>query len=280
MKSKLITRNEAAEIIGSTRQTVQNWIAKGVLHARTIGNSVYLNRDEIEALIGDLGDVEKSRAILMQEQEEIDALRKQEEEELHQLRIEMKVLPACVEAGLRASFLSSVLDMAGEPMNYRERNILYDILTGKSVGSVSDYYGITRERVRQIGYKAIRKAGELINLSETVKENKRLSNELSEANITISLLRGELSKYKDVEEKYGQYNNLTAILAVSVYDIGISTRLMNAFKAMGIKTLYDAVQLTEEDYSNTRNFGKRSLMEIKELFKKYGLTFGMIINGN
>ena len=46
-------------------------------------------------------------------------------------------------------------------------------------------------------------------------------------------------------------------------------------KNAGIKTIGDLAKKTEDEIGKTRNFGKKSLSEIKDKLKEWGLTLGM-----
>ena len=46
-------------------------------------------------------------------------------------------------------------------------------------------------------------------------------------------------------------------------------------KNANIRTIGDLTKKTEEEIAKTRNFGKKSLQEIKEKLKEWNLTLGM-----
>ena len=48
----------------------------------------------------------------------------------------------------------------------------------------------------------------------------------------------------------------------------------NCLKNANIKTIRDLVQKTESEMLKTKNFGKKSLNEIKEILLEMGLTLG------
>jgi len=54
-------------------------------------------------------------------------------------------------------------------------------------------------------------------------------------------------------------------------------RSNNCLRDARIKTIGDMVRKTEQDMLQYRNFGKKSLTEIKEILKGMGLSFGMEI---
>jgi DNA-directed RNA polymerase subunit alpha len=52
-------------------------------------------------------------------------------------------------------------------------------------------------------------------------------------------------------------------------------RSYNCLKNANIQTIGDLVQKTEAEMLRTKNFGRKSLNEIKEILSGLGLTFGM-----
>ena len=55
----------------------------------------------------------------------------------------------------------------------------------------------------------------------------------------------------------------------------LSVRTSNCLKNANIRTIGDLIQRTEEELIKIRNFGRRSLQEIKEKLKEWGLSLGM-----
>jgi len=65
----------------------------------------------------------------------------------------------------------------------------------------------------------------------------------------------------------------------SVEELELSVRSYNCLKNADIKTIGELVQKTEAEMLKTKNFGRKSLNEIKEILGEMGLSFGMKING-
>jgi DNA-directed RNA polymerase subunit alpha len=64
-------------------------------------------------------------------------------------------------------------------------------------------------------------------------------------------------------------------LGRSVDELELSVRSYNCLKNANITTLGDLVQKTEADMLKTKNFGRKSLTEIKETLTQMGLSLGM-----
>ena len=68
------------------------------------------------------------------------------------------------------------------------------------------------------------------------------------------------------------------ILTRSVEEMELSVRSYNCLKNANIQTLGDLIQKTESEMLRTKNFGRRSLNEIREILTNMGLTFGMKVD--
>ncbi|MBI4824167.1 MAG: DNA-directed RNA polymerase subunit alpha [Nitrospirae bacterium] len=66
----------------------------------------------------------------------------------------------------------------------------------------------------------------------------------------------------------------------TVEELELSVRAQNCLKNASIKTIADLVQKTEYDMLRTKNFGRKSLNEIKEILEDMGLRFGMRVDLN
>lgn len=66
-------------------------------------------------------------------------------------------------------------------------------------------------------------------------------------------------------------------LLKSVDELELSVRAQNCLKNANIKTIADLVQKTEHEMLRTKNFGRKSLNEIKEILDSMGLHLGMNI---
>ncbi|MGE0075089.1 MAG: DNA-directed RNA polymerase subunit alpha [Spirochaetae bacterium HGW-Spirochaetae-4] len=65
------------------------------------------------------------------------------------------------------------------------------------------------------------------------------------------------------------------LLNTSVEELELTVRSSNCLKNANIKTIGDLTKKTEEEIAKTRNFGKKSLSEIKEKLKEWNLSLGM-----
>ncbi len=79
----------------------------------------------------------------------------------------------------------------------------------------------------------------------------------------------------DFEEEPMEINDN---LLKSVEELELSVRSYNCLKNANIRTLADLVQRTEQEMLRTKNFGRKSLNEIKEIIVGMGLHFNMRVD--
>jgi DNA-directed RNA polymerase subunit alpha len=97
------------------------------------------------------------------------------------------------------------------------------------------------------------------------------------------LLREHLSIFINFDEESAGREDESAAgggdiadhLDKSVDELELSVRAANCLKNADIRTIRDLVQRTEADMLKTKNFGRKSLSEIKEVLRGMGLSLGM-----
>nr|WP_320133289.1 DNA-directed RNA polymerase subunit alpha [uncultured Holophaga sp.] len=71
--------------------------------------------------------------------------------------------------------------------------------------------------------------------------------------------------------------NVNSMLSKSVEELELSVRANNCLRNANITTIGELVQRTEAELMKTKNFGKKSLQEIKDELARIGLSLGMRI---
>lgn len=96
------------------------------------------------------------------------------------------------------------------------------------------------------------------------------------------ILKEQLTPFVNFEELAeeaelgaGEPASLNENLFRSVEELELSVRAANCLKAANIQYIGDLVQKTEGEMLKTKNFGRKSLNEIKEILTQMGLSLGM-----
>jgi len=93
-----------------------------------------------------------------------------------------------------------------------------------------------------------------------------------EEDANLGTLPGQFSK------KFAAGGSLSSALLKPVSDLELSVRSANCLQNANIKYIYELVSKTEGEMLRTKNFGRKSLNEIKELLIQMGLGLGMKVD--
>jgi DNA-directed RNA polymerase subunit alpha len=135
-------------------------------------------------------------------------------------------------------------------------------VTNARVGQITDYDKLTLE---------VWTDGSL-NPEEAIAHSAKILKDQISIFITFEEEEeAEMPYSEDEEEKEGINENLLR----SVDELELSVRSANCLKHANIKLIGDLVQKTEAEILATKNFGRKSLNEIKDILAEMGLSLGM-----
>lgn len=97
--------------------------------------------------------------------------------------------------------------------------------------------------------------------------------------LTIFMSPDQLVEPKPELAREEERKEINKNLFRSVNELELSVRAANCLKNANIKTIADLVQKTEGEMLKTKNFGKKSLNEIKEVLAEMGLSLGGKLDG-
>lgn len=100
---------------------------------------------------------------------------------------------------------------------------------------------------------------------------------------SAKIIKDQISVFINFDERVsgdmraGAHDNgeLNEALFKSIDDLELSVRATNCLRSANIATVGELVQRTEADMLKTKNFGRKSLDEIKSVLVNMGLDFGM-----
>jgi DNA-directed RNA polymerase subunit alpha len=95
--------------------------------------------------------------------------------------------------------------------------------------------------------------------------------------MTIFINFEEVPEQAEEISEHGQ-EKMNEVLNRSVEELELSVRSYNCLKNANIQTIGELVQKTEAEMLRTKNFGRKSLNEIKEILANMGLALGMRID--
>ena len=91
----------------------------------------------------------------------------------------------------------------------------------------------------------------------------------------LERLAAKIEPVTDISSSYSVDEKAIENLAKPVYELESSVRAANGLQNANIHYVYELVQRTEAELLKTKNFGRKSLIEIKTVLAEMGLTPGM-----
>lgn len=293
-ESRMISRQEAAEILRVDPQTITNWCNKGVLRAKQVGKWLMVDRDTITKLFDSLQDLAESEKVIMELKQDNYAKMRELKQANEEWQKDVAFVNGMEKPSRLVRMIQSLIDsIDNEIMGERERNILKEYLDGSEFEAIGDEYGLTRERTRQIVEKAMQKLGSLepygdvLNrCNDTEAENKMMRSLLKKQDAELAELRERLNikveqeKNKTAEEKAmdelsEQDKEVLGLLNTRLVDMNLTVRSLNCLKAADLETFGDLVKCKKIDLLKQRNFGKKSLGELDDLLETMSNIHGI-----
>ena len=114
----------------------------------------------------------------------------------------------------------------------------------------------------------------------------RLIDELALKNVEVRELRDEVASLKKELASYSKERRIIAErnsaayiledkLSRDIFDFPLSVRTFNGLRRARVETVRDVVTRTQAELLKTKNFGRKSLNEVRSNLKKIGLDVGM-----
>ena len=279
-----LNRNEAAEILGVTPQTVSNYVKRGLLvesESKDSGlKSMCILGSSVEKLLNEEYDVLKQSNAIEAMREELDEMWESYRKERDKLEKLHKLLRISYGFHDNIKIISEILAAYLVEMNVltqKETWLVTEILSERSLIYIVESSDLTRSDISTLYFRALRKlsAGRHPKYNELLDENKGLRDLLEIEREKSAALEKQL---KALEERRGLSDDVISIpkelMGINYRQIGV--RAYNALKVHGVEHLYELALIDEERLLKTRNFGKKCMLDVMTFMDAYGLEFDNI----
>ena len=289
--ARLITRDEAAQLLDVTPQTISNWVEKGILNGHMVGSQLKIDKATIEKYFDSMSDLAFIEKRVFAAKRDLQFTEKELEKNLNDSRSAVHLLGKGVPAYLLNEIFISIINACGDDvLKEREKTFLTMLLEGSSVKELSDDFGLTYTRIMQVVSNSIRKLSTVKTFSELRKEYKQLLFDNNNYQNIVQSLQNRIKQLESVKNidsaPVSEYDYLlgdkggsfTALLNKRIIDFNLTVRALNCLKSADIDTLGDLLKCKKNDLLKFRNFGKKSLSEIEDLLDSMKLHFGMDVD--
>lgn len=292
--ARMVSRQEAAELLNVSPQTISNWVGKGVLNARNSidgRNTLLIDRKSIERFFDTLEDLALLEKRISIQKNSLKEKQVALDEKIKEMSSANYLFGKGISPYLLRDIFCCVIEVAGDTLlKDREFEILKSLINGSKIDDIAEEYHLTTSRIMQIINKAIHKVSTMMNWPEwhedykrVVEENRYLSVLIENQQVCIKELEEMLNVKRGVEEEesgipgYSKME-LEKVLGRRLDEENLSIRCLNCLRYADIVTVRDLVRVQRTDLMKYRNFGVKSLRELDEYLDSLNLSFGMDIN--
>lgn len=270
-----ITFTEAAEMLGVSYESVRLYVKRGMLiegeshgKKKVLESSVLAMIEKHYDVVAQTKEVEQYRKEIAQEKAEALELRRRVQVKKELLIVKEKVFGSYVEI---CHFLMMFVENT-DGLGVREKQIAEGLLRGKSLDEMAEEVALTKERVRQIWVKALRRIAHYSKLPEIKAENKALKDEIASLKNDVVILKGMIAD----DTKLRKLDSVAVLpkSLVNFSDSRLSVRSTNCLQALGLSYVYQLAFLKRSTLMRVRNFGRKSLQEIETMMEDYNFEYG------
>ena len=277
-----ITRNKAAEILGVSRQTISNYIKKGILGSYVDEHGItYVNSEDIEKYSQKYKMIAANEKMIDDKLKEVEARKRAINVELTELRNRSTANGklAANAVGMLFGVINAMSHLGVLPnLTYRESNLLKDIINGMTYDELSIKYGVSATRISQLVVRTCNKLtyNEDIVIAE-LSTNRALMSEVDRLNEAVKSLQISYDEYRR-----GKGDNPISgavlpplILSRDINDCGFSVRILNALRCEEVYTVGDLLRKfhCKSDLYKIRNLGKKTILIILDFIEENNLSF-------
>lgn len=287
--SRMISRQEAAELLDCNPQTVTNWVEKGFIKGHIIGRALMIDRDSIKQHFDTAQEVAELEQCLIDRKRELQEELKKVDASLDEFRKSpIHSQPGEWREVLRATIIAAIR-LGRDVLTERERKVLEYYSCNKSVSDIADEMALDRQRIREIAIKALYKLCGGLNLKDLYEQQEAMKAETEKLKKKVEYLGEIAGKYQSKQDLMNSYSMMeqydkecskeVSLLKQKVVDLPLSIRTKNVLNANNLLTLGDVVSQSEADISKAKHLGRKSFDELKTYITDIGFSFGMNAKG-
>lgn len=266
-KNRLISRQEAAEILQCDQQTISNWVEWGIIKGHMVNRRLMVDSKTIEAVLDSAQDANRAKTRIEAIKRELLKEEQELQSKVNDVRNALRLWKHTSVGYIGREAVYNML-LSYQPLfSETELSIIKSLIEVGDISAVANNYGLSSTRIVQITCKVVRKIRNAERYDILFKKIDRLEEENENLKQQL-ILAGE--KVEKVDEK-------SVLLSKNIVDLPFTVRAINVMKMAGIQTVGDMMSMRQSDLMKLRNMGRKTMRELEEFADKYGLEFGMKI---
>lgn len=279
-----LTRNEAADMLGVTPQTISNYIKRGLLVESVTKEpgvkSMCILGSSVERLLNEGYDVVRQSNAVDAMRVELDEMwesYKKERDELDKLHKLLKISYGFHDNLKIISELLATYLVEMNVLTQKEIWLVTEILSERSFRYIVENSNLTRSDISTLYFRALKKlsSGRKPRYNELLDENQTLHDLLEREREKNAALEEQVKAFEDGRSlSDGVISIPKELMYLDSEQIG--GRVYHTLKTRGVEHLYELALITKESLFKTRNFGRKSMDDVLNFMDTYDLEFNNI----
>lgn len=289
-EKKLLTRHQAALLLGVTDQSISNYVSSGlVVGYKGSGRTVYVVKESVERLLVDHRPAGEIRHRILTYKSKAEKELRESRSLFASTRQGCSVLRLLSDVDGRDLLQTIVQSMGLRHLSETQERVIVSFLENWDAARVMGEYGVTlmgfRFRVKH-AIKALSSLPSYSALEDKIDELQKWVSALSKRNDDLEAevkgLRAKLGIKERLNQSGTDYNaNDVAVwelLQTPTESLKLGMRERTRLLGAGAHKLVDIVGFNETDLLKIRGFGINSLRRVRYCLEGMGLHFGMDVS--
>lgn len=258
----MLSRQDAAEFLRCTQQTVSNYVSSGVLKGHKINGRLFVDADTLYAIADTVDDIETAKKRIAELRDECETERRALEDAVNEKREELALYKSSPVSRLTRFAVTSMIRSFSEVLPRPELEVLVDLVNNGNPDYTAQKMDTTVKNVIKAAERACGRM-RIARYDKKVKENEYLRKRIAELERENECLR------KGVACGVGEQDN--PVLKYKISDCDFSVRTITCMKAIGIETVGDLLGTSIKEIAKYRNVGRKTIAELENFAETNGL---------
>ncbi len=173
--ARMISRQDAAELLDCDPQTIKNWVDRGLLKGHVVGRALMIDRESIEQYFDDMKELTDMAQQIKDLKVEYHNIIRDLKEVLNEAK-GTYIEPARARDAFKANQLA-LLSICEGYLGEREGSMFSALIRGEKADDVAKKFDLPRERIIQISINVANKLSGIKELKDIHEQNKALKAE-------------------------------------------------------------------------------------------------------
>ena len=270
--ARMISRQEASELLECSPQTISNWVKNGVITGHNIGKTLMIDRNSITKNFDTAKDVAVMEQKLKTLKSELEFEIKKSEIEMRDLKETLTLKFPKVPKKIYSLFMLSIIKLSKNILSDKELDIITRIVKGNKLETIAKKYGYSNNGILQIGLFATQKIQSYIESNDIVNEIKILREENGRLRSQIENMKmGNEGKEEVISFEKSPFET-------KINCLKISRRTLDILNSIGCESLGDLVRIDKSTLQKTPQMGTKGMVELDDVLNNLGVKWGMDID--